>query len=129
MIKKLNRKMIILSIFLLICCVSFSAMSGAKYLSLLITALEDLAADGRKVAVAVAVFVLMIVAAKALFGTDVTQFMNMLYNNTFIIAILTVVTTLLVAVGGATIDENILKAIEKNPTSVEKNLEVYYESE
>ena len=71
---------------------------------------------------------MIILAAKALLGTDVAQFINMIYNNVFIIAIVAIVGTLLIAVGGATIDENILKAIEKNPPSIEKNLEVYYES-
>lgn len=128
MVKKINSKLIVLSVFLLTFCVSFSAMSGAKYLSGFITTLEDLAADGKKVAVAIAILFLIIFSAKALFGTDVAQFINMIYNNIFIIAIVAIVGTLLIAVGGATIDENILKAIEKNPPSIEKNLEVYYES-
>ena len=128
MVKKINSKLIVLSVFLLTFCVSFSAMSGAKYLSGFITTLEDLAADGKKVAVAIAILFLIIFSAKALFGTDVAQFINYIYNNIFIIAIVAIVGTLLRAVGGATIDENILKAIEKNPPSIEKNLEVYYES-
>lgn len=128
MVKKLNRKLIVLSVFLLTYSMSFSAMTGAKYLSVFITALEDLASDGKKVAVAITILVLIIVAVRAIFGTDVTQFFNMLYNNIFIIAVVGIVATLVVAVGGATINENILKAIEKNPPSIEKKLEVSYES-
>ena len=69
MVKKINSKLIVLSVFLLTFCVSFSAMSGAKYLSGFITTLEDLAADGKKVAVAIAILFLIIFSAKALFGT------------------------------------------------------------
>ena len=128
MVKKINGNLMILSVFLLTFYVSFSAMSGAKYLSTFITTLEDLASDGKKVAVAIGILFLIIFAAKALFGTDIAQFINMIYNNVFIIAVVGIVGTLLIAVGGATIDENIIKEIQKNSPSIEKNLEVYYES-
>ena len=128
MSKLLDRKFLILMTFLLICCMSFSAITGAKYLGTLITVFEDFFGDVKKVLVAGAVIFVGVKALQAAAGADANSFVVTLFTVLFIIALAGIFLTLAVAVGGATINEDVLKEL-KNKTAIEKNVEVLYEIE
>lgn len=128
--KKLNRKFLVVPLLFAISFPSFSAITGAKYFSVFISALEDLASDSKKVIVAVAILFLIIAAARALSGNDSQNFVVSLFHGMFIVAAVGIVATIIVAVGGATINEDVLKDIQtKNITVAEKNIGVVYERE
>ena len=128
--KTLNRKYLILLIFLLICCVSFSAITGAKYFSQFITVLEDFFSDVKKVLTAIVAVIFTAKGIQAAGGSDANGFMVTLFQLLFIIALAGIAITIFVAVGGATINENILKEMQvKNVAVAEKNIEVLYEIE
>ena len=128
MSKILDRRFLILMIFLLMCCVSFSAITGAKYLAQLITVFEDFFGDVKKVLTAGAVIFVAVKALQAAAGSDANGFVVTLFTVLFIIALAGIFLTLAVAVGGATINEDVLKEL-KNKTAIEKNIEVLYEIE
>lgn len=128
--KILDRRFLILMIFLIMCCTSFSAITGAKYLSTLITVLEDFFSDVKKVLAVGAMIFLAVKGLQAAAGSDANGFVVTLFHILFIIALAGIAVTIIVAVGGATLDENILKEIQiKNIPVVEKNIEVLYEIE
>lgn len=128
MSKLLDRKFLILMTFLLICCMSFSAITGAKYLGTLITVFEDFFGDVKKVLVAGAVIFVAVKAVQAAAGSDANGFVVTLFMVLFIIALAGIFLTLAVAVGGATVNDEVLEQM-KNQTVIEKNIEVLYEIE
>ena len=67
-------------------------------------------------------------ALQAAAGADANSFVVTLFTVLFIIALAGIFLTLAVAVGGATINEDVLKEL-KNKTAIEKNVEVLYEIE
>jgi hypothetical protein len=108
---------------------SFSAITGAKYLPQLITVLQDFFGDVKKVLVAVGILFFGVKGVQAIAGSDSQGFIVTLFHTLFIIAVVGAVVTILVAVGGATLDENILKELQTKTVTVEKNTEVLYEIE
>lgn len=124
-----NRKVLLLILLCIFCSFAFSATSGAKYFSDLITTLDDFFNDVKKVLVAAAILFLAISGLRALASHDSQNFIVNLVHALFIIAIVGVIVKIIVAVGGATIDENILKNIQSKNTVAEKNIGVVYERE
>ena len=85
MSKLLDRKFLILMTFLLICCMSFSAITGAKYLGTLITVFEDFFGDVKKVLVAGAVIFVAVKGVQAAAGSDANGFVVTLFMVLFIL--------------------------------------------
>ncbi len=98
-------KMILIFSFLMTIGVSFSATGGAKYIGALITVLEDFFSDGKKMATAFGILMAAIMGIRAIASQNSMSFMENLMGSAYILAIIAVVTTVLVAIGGATLEK------------------------
>lgn len=125
-----NRKILFVTLLCIFCSLAFAATSGATYFGSLISTLDDFFSDVKKVLVSVAVLFIAISAIRALASQDSQNLIVNLVHSLFIVAIIGVIVKIIVAVGGATIDENVLKNIQtKNAGVLEKNIEAVYEKE
>lgn len=95
---------LIVSIFL-VTFLSFSATGGAKYIAPLITVLEDFFSDGKKLATGFAILMVAIMSIRAIASQNSMSFMENLMSSAYILAIVAVITTVLVAIGGATLEK------------------------
>ena len=124
-LQKNKMKMIVILSFLLICSFSFSATSGAKYFASFITVLEDFFSDTKKVVVAVVVLGIAIFAIRAIASQNFITFIETIINSTWIVAIIGVITTIVVAVGGATIEKEYIIENKKIDKIIVANIEIY----
>lgn len=98
-------KMVLIFSFLMTVAVSFSATGGAKYIGALITVMEDFFSDGKKMATAFGILMAAIMGIRAIASQNSMSFMENLMSSAYILAIIAVVTTILVAIGGATLEK------------------------
>ena len=104
-LKNNKMKMVLIFSFLMTVAVSFSATGGAKYIGALITVLEDFFADGKKMATAFGILMAAIMGIRAIASQNSMSFMENLMGSGYILAIIAVVTTVLVTIGGATLEK------------------------
>ena len=104
-LKNNKMKMVLIFSFLMTVAVSFSATGGAKYIAPLMTVMEDLFSDGRKAATAFGILMAAIMGIRAIASQNSMSFMENLMSSAYILAIIAVVVTILVAVGGATLEK------------------------
>ena len=67
--------------------------------------MEDLFSDGRKAATAFGILMAAIMGIRAIASQNSMSFMENLMSSAYILAIIAVVVTILVAVGGATLEK------------------------
>lgn len=120
--RKNKIKMIIISAFLLVTLMSFSAITGAKYVASFITVMEDFFSDGRKVLAAFAILLSVIVGIRALASQNSMAFMENIFSSLWILAIISVVTTVVVAVGGATLEKEYIQKSKSEIVQIKDRL-------
>lgn len=104
-LKNNKMKMVLIFSFLMTVAVSFSATGGAKYIGALITVMEDFFSDGKKMATAFGILMAAIMGIRAIASQNSMSFMENLMSSAYILAIIAVVATILVAIGGATLEK------------------------